>query len=499
MSAHFVLPNFLPALPEIFLLFMALVVLLVSIGKKPSIQTLAFVLTQLTLLLTFVLVIAGSRFEIEYTFSNMFVRDLLADFLKGLVCLSVVVTLAYSYRYLVERVAIPVGEYCALSLLATLGMLVMISANHFLPLYLGLEILSLSLYAMTALNRTDAAATEAAMKYFVLGALASGFLLYGMSLIYGVTGSLEIPRIALLIGSKLHVEEMDKLPLVFGLVFIVAGLAFKLGVVPFHMWLPDVYHGAPTAATLFIAAAPKLATFAIVIRLLVSGLFFLFKDWQLMLILLAVLSMGLGNVVAIAQRNIKRMLAYSAISHMGFVLLALSSGFVLANDTQITTLHAYGSALFYLVAYLIATLAAFGLIMMLSRAGFESDRLEDFSGLNQRSPWFAAMMMMLMLSMAGIPFLVGFFAKFAVLSAVVSAGYYWLAVLAVMFSLIGAFYYLRLIKIMYFDEAPADALPIQASFSTRVLFSVNSLAVVFIGLFPHAVMMVCTNVFYYSL
>ncbi|MDR1850368.1 MAG: NADH-quinone oxidoreductase subunit NuoN [Zoogloeaceae bacterium] len=495
MSAYFVLPDFLPALPEIFLLGMALVVLLISIGQKPIHRTLAFYLTQLTLLFVFVLVVGGSRTEAVYTFANMFVRDLFADFLKAMVCFSVMMTLAYSRRYLAERTAIPVGEYCALSLFATLGMMAMISANHFLPLYLGLEILSLSLYALTALNRSNAAASEAAMKYFVLGALASGFLLYGMSLIYGMTGSLNISEIAILVEYwKQNSEVMDSLPLVFGLVFIVAGLGFKMGAVPFHMWLPDVYHGAPTAATLFIAAAPKLAAFAMLARLLLGALFPLLPDWQPMLMLLAVLSMGLGNIVAVAQHNIKRMLAYSAISHMGFVLLALCSGLGTGEDPLTTMQLAYGSALFYLVAYVLATLAIFGLIMMLSRAGFESDRLEDFKGLNQRSPWLAALMMLLMLSLAGIPILVGFFAKFAVLTAVVLVGHYWLAVLAVMFSLIGAFYYLRVVKLMYFDEAPANAPPIEASVPIRILFSVNSLAILLIGIFPQTVTVICTYV-----
>jgi len=496
MTQPFVFPDLIPALPELFLLFMGMVVLLISIAKKPSAISVAFALTQLTLLLTMVLVVLGSRGIVDYTFSNMFVRDAFADFLKVMVCIAVMMTLSYSRRYLAERAAIPVGEYCALALLSTLGMLVMISANHFLPLYLGLEIMSLSLYAMTALNRSDATATEAAMKYFVLGALASGFLLYGMSLIYGVTGSLEISEVLMRVKDTLRAGGVDKL-LVFGLVFIVAGLAFKLGVVPFHMWLPDVYHGAPTAATLFIAAAPKVATFAIVMRLLVGGLLPLFEDWQAMLMLLAVLSMGFGNIVAIAQKNIKRMLAYSAIAHMGFVLLGLSSGVVIGLELD-QRLEAYASSLFYLIAYLLATLAAFGLIMILARKGFESDRLEDFKGLNQRSPWLALMMMLLMLSMAGIPILFGFFAKFAVLAVVVTAGYYWLAVLAVMFSLVGAFYYLRVIKIMYFDEASADAMPIVAPFSTRVLFSVNSLAVVLLGVFPQNVMELCEGVFKYS-
>lgn len=484
MFNDFVAPSLYPAAAEIFLLTMACVILLVDLGVKSPRRTLTFVLTQLTLLGCAGITLGTLNTEIVYTFSNMFVDDMMADFLKLVVYLTVMVVLFYSREYIQAREAIPKGEYFVLTLLSTLGMMVMISANHFLTLYMGLEMMSLSLYAMVALNRQSALSTEAAMKYFILGALASGLLLYGMSMIYGATGSLEITEVA----ERLYTYSVDSTVLVFGIVFLVAGLAFKLGVVPFHMWVPDVYHGAPTSVTLFIGSAPKLAAFAIVMRLLVNGLITQSADWQSMLIVLSVLSMAFGNLVAIAQTNIKRMLAYSAISHMGFMLLGIVTG-VVGGDARFA-LNAYSSAMFYVVTYVLTTLAGFGLIMLLSRAGFESDELEDFKGLNKRSPWFAGMMMIVMFSMAGIPFFVGFFAKFSVLQATVAAGYYWLAIAAVIFSLIGAFYYLRVVKLMYFDE-PADAAPIEGPFFVKALISVNGLAVAGLGLFPQFLMSLC--------
>ncbi|MDR0737094.1 MAG: NADH-quinone oxidoreductase subunit NuoN [Zoogloeaceae bacterium] len=500
MFENFAAPNLLPAAPEIFLLFMVCLILLVDLGVRSPRRDLTFMLTQATLAVSALLTLwyaaadlmpfaPGEPARAMLTFYNMFIADLLGSFLKALVCLAVMASLAYSRRYLEERSSIPQGEYCVLALFATLGMMVMISANHFLSLYLGLEILSLSLCALTALQRDSVTASEAAMKYFVLGALASGMLLYGMSMLYGVTGSLEITEVA----EQVHAMRgmpTNKTVLAFGLVFLVAGLAFKLGAVPFHMWLPDVYHGAPTSVTLLIAAAPKLAAFVMVIRLLVGGLSSLFADWQSMLMLLAVLSMGLGNFVAIAQQNIKRMLAWSAIAHMGFMLLGLASGVVRGGNRYIA-LEAYTASLFYMVTYVLATLAVFGLIMLLSRRGFESDELDDFKGLNQRSRWFAAMMLIMMLSLAGIPFFVGFIAKFAVLESVVISGHYWLAVLAVLFSLIGAFFYLRVIWLMYFDEADKNAAPIEASFADRTLLSVNSVLVAAIGIFPQFLLNAC--------
>jgi NADH-quinone oxidoreductase subunit N len=484
MFDNFVIPDLLPAAPEIFLAAMAMAILMIDLFVKDSRRTVIFVLTQLTLLGCAAIQIYTSTGEITYTFSNMFVDDMMADLLKLFVYMTMIVVMFYSRAYLFDRPEMNKGEYYVLALFATLGMLVMISANNFVTLYVGLELLSLSLYAMVAMNRDSLASTEAAMKYFVLGALASGMLLYGMSMIYGATGTLEITELA----EILYNGESNRTVLIFGLVFLVSGLAFKLGVVPFHMWIPDVYHGAPTPVTLLIASAPKLAAFAIVMRLLVGGLITLAEDWQGMLIILSVLSMAIGNLAAIAQTNLKRMLAYSAISHMGFMLLGIVTG-VVGGDPRYA-LNAYSSAMFYVIVYVLTTAAAFGMILLMARAGFEADELDDYKGLNKRSPWFAAIMMMIMFSMAGVPFFVGFFAKFSVLQAVVAGGYIWLAIVAVLFSLIGAFYYLRVVKLMYFD-APSDETPISAGLDMRILISANGLAVAVLGLFPQMIMSLC--------
>jgi NADH-quinone oxidoreductase subunit N len=484
MFDNFVVPDLLPAAPELFLAAMALVILMADVFIKDARRTVVFALSQLTLLGCAVIQYVTMTGEITFTFSNMFVDDLMADLLKMVLYMTVIVVLFYSRGYILDREPMAKGEFYVLALFATLGMMVMISANHFLTVYLGLELLSLSLYAMVAMNRDSVVSTEAAMKYFVLGALASGLLLYGMSMIYGATGTLEITGV----GEMLMTGRANKTVLVFGLVFLVAGLAFKLGVVPFHMWIPDVYHGAPTAVTLFIGSAPKLAAFAITMRLLVTGMITLSQDWQAMLIILSVLSMAIGNLAAIAQTNIKRMLAYSAISHMGFMLLGVVTG-VVGGDARLA-LNAYSSAMFYVVAYVMMTAGSFGMILLLARAGFEADNLDDFKGLNKRSPWFAGMMLIMMFSMAGIPFFIGFFAKFAVLQAVVAAGYLWLAIVAVIFSLIGAFYYLRVVKLMYFDQ-PTDSSPLVAPMDMRVLISANGLAVAVFGMFPDTLMIMC--------
>ena len=484
MFDNFVVPNLLPAAPEIFLTVMALVILMIDLLVKDSRRTVTFVLTQLTLIGCAAIQFATSTGEITYTFSNMFVDDLMSDLLKLFLYMTMVIVMFYSRGYVIDRESMNKGEYYVLALFATLGMMVMISANHFLTIYIGLELLSLSLYAMVAMNRDSVVSTEAAMKYFVLGALASGLLLYGMSMIYGATGTLEITGIA----ERLYGGGVNKSVLVFGLVFLVSGLAFKLGVVPFHMWIPDVYHGAPTSVTLLIGSAPKLAAFAIVMRLLVNGLITMAADWQAMLVILSVLSMAIGNLAAIAQTNLKRMLAYSAISHMGFMLLGIVTG-VVSGDARYA-LNAYSSAMFYVIAYVLMSAGTFGMILLMSRAGFEAEEIEDFKGLNKRSPWFAGIMLMLMFSMAGVPFFIGFFAKFSVLQAVVAAGYMWLAIVAVLFSLIGAFYYLRVVKVMYFD-APADDTPLSAPLDMRILISANGLAVAFLGIFPQVIMSLC--------
>ena len=414
----------------------------------------------------------------------MFVSDVMGAVLKMVTYVAVAAGMVYSRSYLAEN-GLFRGEYFTLALFATLGMMVMISSNSFLTLYIGLELLSLSLYAMVALNRDSARSTEAAMKYFVLGALASGLLLYGMSMVYGATGSLDIATIS----RTLEMSTVNRTVLVFGLVFIVSGLAFKLGVVPFHMWIPDVYEGAPNPVTLFIATAPKLAAFAMAMRLLVNALLALAADWQQMLIVLAVLSMAIGNLAAVAQTNIKRMLAYSTISHMGFLLLGLLSGVVGGN--WLSAADAYSAAMFYAIVYVLTTLAAFGVVLLLSRQGFEAEQINDLRGLNRRSPWFAFIMLITMFSLAGVPPAVGFYAKLMVLQAAISAGHVWLAVVAVMFSLVGAFYYLRIIKVMYFDE-PAENVPeLAPRMDMSVLLSVNGLSLLILGILPGQLMALC--------
>ena len=477
---NFVMPDLYPASAEIFILVMACVLLLVDLFAGKGRRWLAYLMAQLTLAGCFGITFITMDGQGVTTFSNMFVDDLFADFLKLALYPAVAIMLVYSRAYLAAR-NLDRGEFYLLVLFATLGMMVMISASHFVTVYLGLELLALSMYALVAIDRDSVRATEAAMKYFVLGSMASGLLLYGMSMVYGAVGTLEIAEM----GQRIALGGGNKTVLVFGLVFVIAGLAFKLGVVPFHMWIPDVYHGAPTAVTLLLGSAPKLAAFAITLRVLVTGLAELAEHWQVMLMILAALSIALGNLAAIAQRNLKRMLAYSAISHMGFMLLGVLSGIV-GGDPRFT-LNAYSSAMFYAIAYVLMSLGAFGMILLLSRAGFEAEEIDDFRGLNRRSPWFAAIMMILMFSMAGVPFFVGFFAKFAVLQAVVAANQIWLAVFAVLFSLIGAFYYLRVVKVMYFD-APTDTAPLEAPRDMRILLSVNGLAVAILGLLPEGVL-----------
>jgi NADH-quinone oxidoreductase subunit N len=481
---NFVMTDLYAASAEIFVLAMACLILIVDVFVKDAKRTATFVLTILALFGGAFIIYNTTSSEIVYAFSNTYVDDLMGDFLKLLLLLAVIVTLFYARGYLLDRPVLGRGEFYVLTLFATLGMMVMISANSFITIYLGIELLSLSLYAMVALNRDDARATEAAMKYFILGALASGFLLYGMSMVYGATGSLELGRIR----EMLILRAANETILIFGLVFVVAGIAFKLGVVPFHMWLPDVYHGAPTAVTLFMAGAPKIAAFAIVVRVLVNGMITQWANWQDMLVILAVLSMVIGNLAAIAQTNLKRMLAYSAISHMGFVLLGMGVG-VVKGDLE-NVFAAYPASMFYVVTYVLMSIGSFGMILLLARQGFEAEQIDDFKGLNKRSPWFAGMMLVLMLSMAGIPFFVGFFAKFAILQAVIAAERYWLAGVAVMMSLVGAFYYLRIVKVMYFDQ-PKDDAQIPAPLDTRILMSANGLAVIGLGIFPNGLMYIC--------
>ncbi|MEW6414614.1 MAG: NADH-quinone oxidoreductase subunit NuoN [Pseudomonadota bacterium] len=469
------LTQFAPALPEVFVLAMVSLILLIDAALGDGKRYVTYALSLATVAGAAVLTAQDFSIMPVLALGGLFIDDPLSDALKLFLYLAVAVVMVYSRDYLRQR-GLYKGEFFVLALFALLGMMVMISASHFLTLYLGLELLSLSLYAMVALQRDSSVATEAAMKYFVLGALASGMLLYGMSMIYGVTGSLALADIAQILADGTDL----RIPLVFGIVFVVAGLAFKLGAVPFHMWVPDVYHGAPTAMTLFIGSAPKIAAFAFVVRILGQGLESQVGEWRDMLVILAVLSMAVGNIAAIAQSNLKRMFAYSTISHMGFMLLGILAG----------SQAGYGSAMFYVVVYALMSLGGFGMILLLSRAGFEADQLDDFKGLNRRSPWLAFLMLLLMFSMAGIPPTVGFYAKLSVLQAVVGIGYVWLAVAAVLFSLIGAFYYLRIVKLMYFDT-PHDTTPIIPCPDSRIIMSANGLAVLALGILPQPLMAVC--------
>ena len=482
--------SWLAIYPEIVLLTMACVIALVDLGVHSPRRTSTYVLTMLTLAVVAALqgmyASSGNTF---YGFGNMVVSDAMGNWLKCFATVAMMVTLVYGRPYAADRDMLRGGELFTLSMFALLGMFIMISGNNFLVIYLGLELLTLSSYALVALRRDNATATEAAMKYFVLGAMASGFLLYGLSMVYGATGSLDIGQVFKAVNSG----QIKHQVLVFGLVFVVAGLAFKLGVVPFHMWIPDVYQGAPTAVTLMIGGAPKLAAFAIAIRLLVDGLLPLAIDWQQMLAVLAIGSLLVGNLAAIAQTNLKRMLAYSTISQMGFVLLGLMSGVINGNVDATAVENAYSASMFYVITYVLTTLAAFGVILLLAREGFESEEISDFAGLNQRSPLYAGVMAVCLFSMAGIPPLVGFYAKLAVLQALVASGqtiYMSMAVFAVIMSLIGAFYYLRVVKLMYFD-APADESPLSAALDMRILISANGLAVAFLGLFPQVIMSLC--------
>jgi NADH-quinone oxidoreductase subunit N len=475
---QFIMP-LAPAYAEIFMLGMACLILLVDVCLSDEQRGVTYALTLLTLAGCFFITGFVNPGTEPYTFSGLFVADRLAGVLKLAIYISVAMVVLYSQSYIRAR-GMYRGEFFVLSLFATLGMMVMASANHLLTIYLGLELLSLALYAATALQRDSTVATEAAMKYFVLGALASGMLLYGMSMLYGATGTLQIRQLALVIQAG----NADTLILMFALVFIVAGIGFKLGAAPFHMWIPDVYQGAPTAVTVLIGSAPKLAAFAILLRLVVSGLGadYLAGQWQWMLIIMTVLSLAVGNLTAIVQTNLKRMLAYSTISHMGFMLLGVLSG----SD------EGYSSAMFYVLVYVLMNLGTFGMILLLARSGFEADKLDDFKGLNKRDPWYAAVMLVLMLSMAGVPPLIGFYAKLTVLWAVIDAGYLWLAVVAVIFSLIGAFYYLRVIRLMYFED-PVDTAPISARAGMRWVLSLNGAAVMLLGILPGPLMALCQS------
>jgi NADH-quinone oxidoreductase subunit N len=470
------MPDFALLAPEIFVLGMACLILIIDLFLDDEKRIASYALAQITLIGAALLSLGLNTGHSTVAMHGTYVSDPMSAILKVFIALISAGVFLYSRRYLAER-GLFRGEYYVLGLFAVLGMMILVSAHNFLTIYLGLELLSLALYAMVAFERDSPVASEAAMKYFVLGALASGMLLYGISMLYGVTGSLDIEQV----GAALAKPGESGIVLVFALCFVVVGLAFKLGAVPFHMWIPDVYHGAPTPVTLFIGSAPKIAAFAMVMRMLADSLGALHTDWQAMLVVLAVLSMAIGNVIAIAQSNIKRMLAYSTISHVGFLILGILAG----------TPQGYSAAMFYIITYAMMAIGAFGMIILLSRSGFEADRLEDFKGLNDRSPWFAFMMLIMMFSMAGVPPTVGFYAKLSVLEAVVRVDMIWLALVAVLFSIIGAFYYLRVVKLMYFDKVEGEVPPLMADLDMRVAMSVNGAVVLGLGIFPGGLLALC--------
>src|SRR5580700_3043083 len=463
------------ACPEIFLGLAACAILMLDLLLNDVRRPWTGILAVAALLITAGLVAVQPVSVKIVALGGLFELDRMAQVLKLVTLLTVAVVFVYSTDYLRRR-AILKGEYYVLGLFATLGAMVLISAGSLITLYLGLELMSLCLYAMVAFDRDSGIAAESAIKYFVLGSMASGTLLYGMSIIYGMTGSLQLADIATAVRGGFSAN----LGLVFGIAFLIVGVGFKFGAVPFHMWIPDVYEGSPTCVTVFIGTASKLAAFALAMRLLPEALGASQSDWSQMLVVLSVLSMAIGNIVAIAQANLKRMLAYSTISHVGFVLLGILSG----------TAQGYQAAMFYMISYVIVAAGAFGMILLLARQGFEADKLVDFRGLNARSPWFAGMMAILMFSLAGLPPFIGFWAKLGVIQAVIGVHYTWLAVVAVLFSVVGAFFYLRLVKLMYFDE-PTETVTIGGSVLMRTVLSANALLVFGLGVIPGTLLQLC--------
>lgn len=475
---NFVIPSFAPAIPEIVLLTLTSLLLVAdTIWSKRS-EFATYYATQAILLITAVLIFTSFTTETILTFSGSFVRDTMADVLKLAIVFISMGIFAFSREYLLQKKFYS-GEYFTLGLFGVLGMFVMVSANNLITMYLGLEIMSLAMYAMIAMRKDNQFALESAMKYFVLGALATGMLLYGFSMIYGATGAIQFDLMAQAIASG----KVDSVVLSFGVVFIVIGLAFKLGAVPFHMWVPDVYQGAPTAVTLYISTAPKIAGFAMLYRILIEGLPGLVADWQTLLIMISILSLIVGAVVTLVQENLKRLLAYSGIGHVGFILL----GIIAANP------DGYSAAMFYMIVYAFTGLAGFGMIVALARTGNEYDKISDFKGMNQRNPWLALMMMFIMFSMAGIPPFIGFYAKILVIEEVVQAGFVWLAVVAVVTAVISAFYYLKVVKVMYFDEPEEKGKVEPISGSLNWLISFVALALLVVGLLPSSLITLSYN------
>jgi len=471
--------NMLLAAPEFWVLTMACVILIVDLFLGKERRGIIHMLAMLTLVFAAIMTMrgeyasTGARFVLA--FGGAFIRDPMGDVLKLFSFVTLGIVYIYA-KYYLRQFRMFRADFYSLSLFALLGVMLLISANSLVMIYLGLELISLSSYALVAFDRDSRLGSEAAMKYFVLGSMASGILLYGMSMIYGATGSLDLVQVS----AAVKTLDPGNPLVVFGLVFLVAGLAFKLGVVPFHMWIPDVYQGAPVATTLFISSVPKMAAFAMAFRLLQTGLGEMQTDWSQMLSILALLSIVLGNLAAIAQSNIKRMLAYSTISHMGFVLLGLLPG----------TAAGYGAGMFYIIVYSLMSAAGFGMVVLLSGHGVEAEKLDDFKGLNQRNSWYAAIMAMVMFSMAGVPVFVGFFAKWMVIKAALDAGLLWLAIIAVVFSVVGAFYYLRVVKLMYFDEPVTEA-EIDAPVDFRAAISLNGILMIGLGIFSSSLIAVC--------
>jgi NADH-quinone oxidoreductase subunit N len=466
------------AAPEIFLSAAACALLMLDLFLTEARRRWSGALAVLALLVTAVLSAIQPVSERVVALGGLFELDRMAQLLKVVTLLSVAVVFVYSTDYLRRR-AILKGEYYVLGLFATVGAMVLISAGSLITLYLGLELMSLCLYAMVAFDRDSGIAAESAIKYFVLGSMSSGTLLYGMSIVYGVTGHLELASIAQIV----HSSFAGNIGLIFGIAFMIVGVGFKLGAVPFHMWIPDVYEGSPTCVTVFIGTASKLAAFALLMRLLPEALSASQADWSQMLVVISVLSMAIGSVIAIAQTNIKRMLAYSTISHIGFMLLGVLAG----------TAQGYQAAMFYIISYVLVAAGAFGMVLLLARQGFEADQITDFKGLNARSPWFALMMAMLMFSLAGVPPFIGFWAKLGVVQAVLCVSYTWLGVVAVLFSVVGAFFYLRIVKLMYFDE-PTDTSAIGGSPLMRTVLSANALLAIALGVAPGALIALCQHV-----
>lgn len=476
----FNMPNFVPAIPEIFMLCMICVVLLCDIFVQQERRIITYFLTQFTLVVTALISLSLYHLPTTITFSGLFILDPVASLLKILIYFAGFFVFWYSRDYLTIR-SISLGENYILGLLSILGMMVLVSSHNFLTLFLGVELSALPVYAMVALWRNSLDGSEAAMKYFVIGSLASAMLLYGLSMLYGVTGSLDMSVVA---NALANTDVSSNLIFIFGLVFVLVGIAFKFGAAPFHMWVPDVYQGAPSPMTLFISSVPKIAAYGMAVRLLINALPGLHIQWQEILILVAILSMALGNFAAIVQNNLKRMLAYSSIAHMGYMLLGLLCG----------TPDGYAAGLFYMLAYAIMAIGGFAFIVLLSKAGFEADHINDLKGLNERNPWLAFMLLLLMFSMAGIPPSVGFFAKLGVLEALIGVHLIWLAALALVFAIIGAYYYIRVVKVMYFEE-PDNAMPFTYSKDLAVAMSINGIAVLYFGIFPDGLISICRAAF----